>query len=151
MDFPAPSPLVYGGFWRRFAAGLIDGAVMFFPLCVVSFVMIFIFRLWGAMHKHDPTLAILIVGPLLTILVVSSYFVFLESSPLQATVGKMITGLLVSDIKGRRLTLGRATGRTLAKFASSLTLGVGYVLCGFTKKKQALHDMIARCLVLRRP
>jgi uncharacterized RDD family membrane protein YckC len=148
---PAQGAVVYGGFWRRFAASLVDCLVMFFPLCVVAFVMIFIFRFWGATHGHDPTLAILIVWPLVTIVLVSSYFAVLESSPWQATLGKIATGLLVSDIEGRRLTLGRATGRTLAKFASSLTLGVGYALCGFTKRKQALHDMIARCLVLRRP
>jgi uncharacterized RDD family membrane protein YckC len=33
---------------------------------------------------------------------------------------------------------------------ASMTLGIGYIMCGFTRKKQALHDMIAGCLVLRR-
>jgi uncharacterized RDD family membrane protein YckC len=41
-------------------------------------------------------------------------------------------------------------GRTLAKYLSILTVGIGFVICGFTKKKQALHDKITRCLVLRR-
>jgi uncharacterized RDD family membrane protein YckC len=147
---PPQGPMVCAGFWRRFAAALIDGVVMFFPFCVVGFVMIFILRLAGAKHGYDPTLAIAVTWPLVTILLVSSYFVFLESSLWQATLGKMALGLYVSDIEGHRLTLGRAMSRTLAKCVSSLTLGVGYLLCGFTKKKQALHDMIASSLVLRR-
>jgi uncharacterized RDD family membrane protein YckC len=34
---------------------------------------------------------------------------------------------------------------------SSLTFLVGYLVAGFTEKKQALHDILASCLVLRRP
>jgi uncharacterized RDD family membrane protein YckC len=34
---------------------------------------------------------------------------------------------------------------------SSLTFLGGYIVAGFTAKKQALHDIIASCLVLRRP
>jgi uncharacterized RDD family membrane protein YckC len=147
---PVQVPALYAGFWRRFVAALIDGLVLFFPFCVVASVMIFILRFVGAKQGHDPTLAIVIASPLATIVLVSSYFAVLESSPWQATLGKMALGLYVCDVEGCRLTLGHATGRALAKCVSSLTLGVGYLLCGFTKRKQALHDMIASCLVLRR-
>jgi uncharacterized RDD family membrane protein YckC len=58
-------------------------------------------------------------------------------------------GLYVTDIKGQRLSLIRATGRTFAKYLSAVTAGVGYLLCGFTEKKQALHDIVASCVVLR--
>jgi uncharacterized RDD family membrane protein YckC len=57
--------------------------------------------------------------------------------------------LYVCDTEGSRLTVSRAAGRMLAKCLSGLTIGVGFIMCGFTKKKQALHDMIAGCLVLR--
>jgi uncharacterized RDD family membrane protein YckC len=79
------------------------------------------------------------------------YFALMESSSWQATLGKKMLGLCVTDLGGNRLTLGRATGRTFAKYLSSTTAGVGYLLCGFTKKKQALHDIVANCLVLRQP
>lgn len=58
--------------------------------------------------------------------------------------------MYVTDTEGRRLTLSRAAGRTLAKCLSTLTVGAGYALCAFTSKKQTLHDMIAKCLVMRR-
>jgi uncharacterized RDD family membrane protein YckC len=93
----------------------------------------------------------LVAFPASTIVAVWLYSSVLESSPWQATIGKVVLRLYVSDREGRRVTLGRAMCRNLAKCLSNLTLGIGYVLCGFTKKKQALHDILASCLVLRRP
>jgi uncharacterized RDD family membrane protein YckC len=147
----AEAPAVYAGFWLRSAAALIDALAMFIPFCIVAFIMVVIFKLASAAKGYDPALVILAVWPLVMIVMTSFYFAFLESSPWQATLGKMALRLYVSDLEGHRLTLKRAMGRTVAKYLSSLTLGVGYIICGFTEKKQALHDMIASCLVLRRP
>jgi len=74
----------------------------------------------------------------------------MESSELQATLGKMALGICVTDKYGNRISFGRATGRHFAKIISSLTLGIGYLAAAFTEKKQALHDIIAGCLVLKR-
>jgi uncharacterized RDD family membrane protein YckC len=73
-----------------------------------------------------------------------------ESSNWQATPGKRVMKIYVTDLYGNRLTFGRAALRNLAKFISSLTFLVGYLIAGFTEKKQALHDLISSCLVLRR-
>jgi uncharacterized RDD family membrane protein YckC len=75
------------------------------------------------------------------------YWAFMESSSKQATLGKMALGVIVTDYKGRRVSFGRATGRQLARFISSFLL-IGYIMAGFTEKKQALHDMVAECLVV---
>jgi uncharacterized RDD family membrane protein YckC len=57
----------------------------------------------------------------------------------------------VTDLQGRRITFARASGRFFAKIITGLIpLGIGYIMAGFTEKKQALHDMIASCLVLRK-
>jgi uncharacterized RDD family membrane protein YckC len=54
-------------------------------------------------------------------------------------------------MEGRRVTFGRASGRFFAKIVSGLIpFAIGYIMAGFTAKKQALHDIIASCLVLRR-
>lgn len=92
----------------------------------------------------------LLESPIVIIVATWLYFAVMESSPWQATLGKKLLGLHVTDLNGQRLTLGRATGRTLAKYLSSMTMGIGYLLCGFTERKQALHDVVAKCLVLRR-
>jgi len=76
------------------------------------------------------------------------YFALLESSSKQATFGKQIMGLKVTDQNGRRISFGKATGRFFAKLLSWMTLLIGFFLAFFTEKKQALHDIITNCLVL---
>ena len=77
------------------------------------------------------------------------YFALMESSPWQATLGKKAFRLRVTDLEGHRINLGRATLRHLGKILSGLTLFLGYVMAGFTVRKQALHDILAGCLVVR--
>jgi uncharacterized RDD family membrane protein YckC len=60
----------------------------------------------------------------------------------------MALGIKVTDMKGGRLSFARATGRYFSKMISGLTIGIGYIMAGFTQQKQALHDIIAGCLVV---
>jgi uncharacterized RDD family membrane protein YckC len=53
-------------------------------------------------------------------------------------------------MQGRRISFARASGRYFGKILSSAILMIGYIMAGFTAKKQALHDILADCLVLRR-
>jgi uncharacterized RDD family membrane protein YckC len=73
----------------------------------------------------------------------------MESSGSQATVGKMMCGLRVTDTQGQRISFGRATGRYFAKILSALTLFIGYLMVGWTRQKRGLHDFIAGTLVIR--
>jgi uncharacterized RDD family membrane protein YckC len=75
----------------------------------------------------------------------------LESSKWQATVGKSVMNLRVTNLEGRRISFGHATGRFFAKIVSSLIpLAIGYIMAAFTERKQALHDLIAGTLVLKK-
>jgi uncharacterized RDD family membrane protein YckC len=88
---------------------------------------------------------------LASVVLVWIYNAAMESSQHQGTLGKMALGLIVTDSQGRPIGFGHATGRYFAKIITGLIpLGIGYAMAGFTDKKQALHDMIAGCLVLRR-
>jgi uncharacterized RDD family membrane protein YckC len=77
------------------------------------------------------------------------YEAFMESSSYQATLGKMIFGMKVTDLQGGRISFERATGRYFAKWLSKITFGVGYIMVGFTERKQGLHDLLAGTLVRR--
>lgn len=77
------------------------------------------------------------------------YYTIFEASAWQATPGKRIMRLYVTDLRGRRLSFGRALLRNLARQLSGIFF-IGYVMVGFTEKKQALHDLLASSLVLRR-
>lgn len=83
-------------------------------------------------------------------LVLMVYWVLMESSRWQASLGKLALGLRVVDKNGQRLTLVRAFGRNILKILSCVTLLIGFMMAGWTQKKQALHDMIADCLVTKR-
>gem|GEM_PF-1902642 len=77
------------------------------------------------------------------------YWVLMESSGLQASFGKSAMHIRVVDKKGRRLSLLRAFGRNVSKILSLVTLTFGFMMAGWTRKKQALHDMVADCCVVR--
>ena len=89
-----------------------------------------------------------VVVQLLLIVVSAGYFISLESSVKQATWGKQIVGLRVTGIRGDRLTLGNAIGRYAAKCLSFLTGGLIFLLPLFTKRRQAMHDLMAATVVV---
>ncbi|MCE5270446.1 RDD family protein [bacterium] len=76
------------------------------------------------------------------------YFSVFESSWRQATPGKMALGIFVTDEQGRRLSFPRALGRTLGKLLSTACCLIGYIIALFSRRSQALHDLIANTLVL---
>jgi len=140
------SELKYAGFWRRFAAYMIDGVVIAFALGALTDV------LWTtliAQYDYDEVHKILAVAvSLMSIPLAWTYYSGMESSPLQATIGKLAVGIYVTDLQGQRISFGRATGRFFGKILSGAILLIGYLMAGFTAKKQALHDMLSGCLVL---
>jgi len=93
-----------------------------------------------------PILAIRLLGLMMNWI----YYAALESSVWQATIGKKVLGLTVTDLAGNRITFGRASGRFFGMLLSGFILGIGFLMAGFTERKQALHDMIAGCLVIRK-
>jgi uncharacterized RDD family membrane protein YckC/predicted Ser/Thr protein kinase len=98
------------------------------------------------LHQFSLPLVALILG----ILIKWLYFILLESSPLKATLGKLIMGLVVCDRNGQRISMGIANKRYWAKLLSTMTLYIGFMLSGWTKKKRALHDMIADTLIMKK-
>jgi len=78
------------------------------------------------------------------------YFSLLESSKWQATLGKRAMGIMVVDYGYNRISFGKATGRYWGKVVSTLICYIGFFMAGWTERKQALHDIMASTLVIRR-
>ena len=78
------------------------------------------------------------------------YHTLMESSHHQATLGKMALGIKVTDLDGNRISFTRANGRFFGKWLSGAVMNVGYLMAAFTEKKQALHDILASCLVIQK-
>jgi uncharacterized RDD family membrane protein YckC len=140
----------YAGFWARFAAFIVDRIVVLAVSFAVGFVFAFVLVI---ANEGDPAI---LEGPTGYLLNLAGfigewlYFALMESSRRQATVGKMALGIVVTDLYGRRITFGRATGRYFAKIISALILFLGFLMVAWTQRKQGLHDMIAGTLVYRR-
>ena len=166
--------VTYAGFWKRFLAYIIDSIIMsivlgilFIPFWLIfglgfissggfeefeDFVNVNLFM----QHFNDEkawALFTMMIGFVIIISLISTiiqwlYFALMESSAKQATLGKLALAIKVTDLNGNRISFGRASGRYFAKIISGLIFCIGYIIAGFTEKKQALHDMIANCLVV---
>jgi uncharacterized RDD family membrane protein YckC len=165
------APVAYGhpavqfaGFWLRVVAYLIDGVVVglaFMALFIPFAVMTGLTAALGSIHPgEDPRDVGALLGgtfflglaTVVSLAIVGGwlYHAKMESSSWQATLGKKALNLRVTDMAGARVTFARATGRHFAKLITGLIpLGVGFALAGLTERRQALHDMLAGCLVLR--
>jgi uncharacterized RDD family membrane protein YckC len=62
----------------------------------------------------------------------------------------MALGIQVTDLFGRRISFGRALGRTAARYLSMMICYIGFIFAAFTQRQQALHDLMVSTLVLRR-
>jgi uncharacterized RDD family membrane protein YckC len=154
-------PEPYAGFWLRLVAYFIDSIIASVAVAIVVLVGVAVAGV-GALEnsfqnggESDTLPAEVIAGiAILSIAFVAGmwlYYAWMESSVYQGTLGKMALGLIVTGLDGSRITFGRATGRYFSKLITGLIpLGIGYAMAGFTQRKQALHDMIAGCLVLRK-
>lgn len=141
--------LLYAGFWRRLGALLIDSVI----LVVFDFTLIGILAASSASTSVQEAVLLsrrLAGNDLLLYGIGWLYYSIFESSSRQATPGKLVFGIAVTDTEGNRISFGRATGRYLAKNLSAISLLIGYLMAGFTKRKQALHDLIAGTLVIRK-
>jgi len=142
---------VYAGFWKRFGAYIIDEII----LSTVGLIILLVF---GGMIGVSMGLSGVdedIIGPVVAINLIALdtilnwlYFTVLESSQRRATLGKMALGIAVTDMYGRRISFMRANARFWSKIISGLFFCVGYIIAGFTERKQALHDLIAGTLVI---
>lgn len=135
----------FGGFWIRVGAYFIDLVVLIIPVLLISF-------LFRAVTPATDELELAIVDMMdsfLSIIVWWVYFAVMNSSEWQATLGKRAVGLKVVDENGHRISFGRATGRYFAEIISGIILLIGYMMVGWTKRKQGLHDMIASTYVVK--
>lgn len=137
----------YAGFWIRFIAYLIDQLILY-----IAFIVLLTLFTGDPFYQSriDPfelgrdywiiTSSNLILSVM--------YYAGMESSPKQATIGKMLMGLKVVGREGQQISLLNAFGRYFAKILSALPLLIGFVMAGFDSKKQALHDKLAETYVV---
>ena len=143
---------VYAGFWLRLAASIVDSIVLMPVALILLLPLAFLIPDPASVNTDDITALAIFYVVVVGISMAGTwlYHALMESSQYQATLGKKVLNLKVTDMDGRRISFGRATGRFFSKSLSSAIFNIGFLMAGFTEKKQALHDMLASCLVVRR-
>ncbi|MDE3260112.1 MAG: RDD family protein [Gemmatimonadota bacterium] len=132
--------MIYAGFWKRLAASIIDGVI------IKIVISLYVILLSSVFHFSDG--AFFTVWYVMLIPSYWLYYAIFESAKRQGTPGKIILRLKVTDIEGDRISFGRASGRHFGKSLSTLTFGIGFLMAAITQRKQALHDIMASCLVV---
>lgn len=162
------SDMRYAGFWLRFVAAILDLVALAIPLSVfVSFLALACGTplAFLALRPREPPGAVIAAFgkpaliAMLCFFVLSGwlYFSLMESSRWQATIGKRVFGLYVSDLRGTPVNFGRASvrlcgGRLLfhVPAVGGAYFAIDCICAGLTSRKQAVHDLMAGCLVLRK-
>lgn len=119
-----PAKKRYAGFWWRILAGLIDNII----LAIISTAIFFM----GAQY--------------LGFFIYWLYFVLLQSSEKRSTLGMRACGIKIHDEYFNRLGFLRLTGRYFVTGLSGIILFIGFFMIAFTKRKQGLHDLVARTI-----
>ena len=134
----------YGGFWRRVAAALIDGAILTPAMALLAVLVLSLLGFKPERWSAEDT-----VYWLLNTAIVWLYYAGQEGGMRQATLGKRLMGLRVTDLEGEAISFARASLRHFAKILSLAPLMAGYLAVAVTARRQGFHDKIAGCLVLR--
>jgi uncharacterized RDD family membrane protein YckC len=144
-----PNPVA--GVGRRLVAGLIDTVLLVVGLVVILFLVAFFMGAAGASDQTIQSDLPLWITLGLWVVFGWLYSALLESSPAQASLGKMALGLQVADASGTRISFARATLRYVIKTVFTvLTLGVAFLVAVFTERHQALYDIPAGTIVIPR-
>ena len=155
---------VYAGLGRRFVAFIVDIIIiLLFDLVAMAVLGLtrgiqnsyfyFVQRIAVDTLTTEGTMAamlgtVIAAYGIVLIVIPWLYYAGFESSRSQATPGKLLMHIVVTDMTGNKPTFARVTLRHFAKFVSALIIFIGFLMIGLTKKRQGLHDRIAGCLVL---
>lgn len=143
FEYQQTAPQYFASFDQRLLAAVID--YFFITLVYVLLVLLSFLIVEEKSQRIVLSISMLSLIPLARLV----YSSFAESSEKQATFGKRLLNIKVTDLKGNRLSFGNAFSRNLAKVLSAATFFVGYLYIFLNKNQQALHDVMVNTLVIK--
>ncbi len=146
----------YASLWERLLAAIVDIVSLTIITFFVFLCFIFIvgggyyIKGTGVLEGNGSNIVMLTYIWLIISTVIGwLYYALLESSPVQATLGKKAMKIKVTDIDGDAIDFKRASLRYLGRCISHTTIGVLYIIVAFTRKRQGIHDLLADTVVLK--
>lgn len=143
FSFQKTAPQYFAAFDQRLLASVIDHFIIFgiyIAIILTSFIFI--------EGKDQRIMAFLIPLPSI-FLIKLIYGTFAEASIKQATIGKTLIGIKVSDLEGSRIPFGVSAIRNFSKILSVMPIFFGYFYSFLNKKHQCWHDIAANTLVVK--
>ncbi len=143
FKYQKTAPQYFAAFDQRLLASVIDHFIIFgFYTIIILTSYIFI------QGKDERISAFLIPFPVIFI-VKLIYGIFAEAAAAQATIGKRMLNIKVTDLEGTRISFGRSLSRNLSKIMSVIPVFFGYLYSFLNKKNQCWHDITADTLVIK--
>ena len=140
LDYQKPQK---AGFWLRLRATLLDGIIL---LIFTAFYTLFLLMASYGIPAITMSTGSIVLGTI--------YFLYnplMESGKSQGSLGKQVFNLKVVDKEEKSLSFGYALLRMVAKLLSSVLFFAGFIMIGWSDKKEGLHDMIVGTVVIRTP
>lgn len=146
---------VYGGFWRRFAAFMLDSVIIYFLTTAVFLIGMYALGASAVFdgieadggHMMAVMMRIAILFNMLYLFMCMAYFTYFIGI-CGKTPGKMFCGIKVIRDDGEPMTYGTAFLRWIGYLVSSLPLNLGFIWIVFDRRKQGFHDKIAGTVVI---
>ncbi|TDO23234.1 RDD family protein [Pedobacter duraquae] len=143
FTFQQTAPQYFASFDQRLLASAIDFFVI--TLLYIFVVLISFIFLTDKTQRIITAVALLPLIPVVKFV----YGVFAEASAAQATLGKRLLAIKVTDLGGSRIDIPTSLGRNAAKIISVFPLFFGYLYSFLNRKQQCWHDIIANTLVIK--
>ncbi|WP_257666215.1 RDD family protein [Parapedobacter tibetensis] len=143
IQYQATLPQYFATLDTRLLSTAID---YFIALCI--YAVLAAVYLGGATNTQE-SIPTLIMGLALVPIFKFILCVATEGSKKQASIGKMLIGVKVTDEEGKPIGYGQALLRNIAKLVGVITLGIGFFTGFFDRRQQCLHDKIAGTLVIK--
>jgi uncharacterized RDD family membrane protein YckC len=136
-----PSSIRFAGFWMRFWAYLLD------LIIIGSIERLIVNPLFRVLEI--PLVEFNMFAPISIASAVIFYLYFvLMTRYFNQTLGKMVFGIKVIDLKNEKLTWGTILFREWIGRFISATVVIGYIIVAFLPKKQGLHDLFTDTSVI---
>jgi uncharacterized RDD family membrane protein YckC len=143
FTYQRTAPQYFASFDQRLLAMAID-------LFMITLVYVVLVLISFAFIEEKTERIILATGGLPLIIIFKFFYSSIaEASEKQATLGKRLLNIRVTDLNGERLTTPHSFGRNISKVLSILPFCLGYLYSFLNKKQQCLHDVIANTLVIK--
>ena len=160
LDMPAsteyPYNPPYAGFWRRFAASVIDVVIIFalmlIPLILLSVgIGIVLGLILATQPESKPVISGIsnLVGWLFGMAMCVGYYGYFETQKAGVTWGRKALGLALISQTGQPVTFGQSALRQVLRGLSNICLGLGHLTQLFTPNRQTVHDMVTKTVVVR--